>query len=319
MQTDYQPPFWLRNGHLNTLYIYLFRKVKGVVYQRSRIQTDDDDFLDLDFSKQGSNTIVLITHGLEGDSQTAYMQGMVKQINGAGWDAVALNQRGCSGEPNRLYSSYNSGKTDDIDTVVRYLTQQEYQQIFLMGFSLGGNIMLKYAGEKGSAIDTRIKAVVGVSVPCDLAGSARQMAKPISYFYLHRLLRKLKQKAIAKKVRFPEAPFSTSQIKACRDFESFDDVYTAPAHGYKDAADYYAQCSSNQFIPSIKIPALLITAKDDPFLSSSCYPLEEAASNTNFQVDMQTYGGHVGFAVTNLDSPLYSEIKVVEFFSSHIS
>ncbi|MCH8330841.1 MAG: alpha/beta fold hydrolase, partial [Bacteroidetes bacterium] len=215
--------------------------------------------------------------------------------------------------------SYKSGKTDDVDTVVKYLIQEGYQKIFLVGFSLGGNIMFKYAGEKGSGIDSLIRAVVGISVPCDLAASARQLAKPISYFYLRRLLDQLKQKAIAKKVRFPEAPFSASQIKACTDFESFDDLYTAPAHGYKDAADYYAQCSSNQFIPFIKIPALLITAKDDPFLSGSCYPLEEAASNTNFQIEMPAYGGHVGFAGTNLNAPLYSEVKVVEFFVAQVS
>jgi len=223
---------------------------------------------------------------------------MVKAVNAQGWDAVAMNQRGCSGEPNRLYSSYHSGKTDDIQLVVEYLLEEKYKQIYLVGYSLGGNIMLKYAGEQGRSIPSQIIGVAGISVPCDLAGSAQELRSGgINYLYLNRLLKQLKSKAITKKARFSEAAYSNADIRACRNFEAFDDLYTAPAHGYKDAADYYSKCSSAQFIPSIRIPAYIINALDDPFLSISCYPVEESAINRHWVVcETPRHGGHVGFA-----------------------
>ena len=316
LSSSYHPPMLFRNGHTNTIIPKFFRTIKAVTYQRKRIETEDDDFLDLDFSLRGSKSIVVIIHGLEGSSEGHYVKGVVRAVNAHGWDAVALNLRGCSEEDNRNYYSYHSGKSDDLAYVVHKLLKDfAYKEIRIVGFSLGGNITLKYAGEQGSNLPSEVKAVAAVSVPCSLESAAEVIGKSFGGVYLKRFLKTLKAKAIAKKKKHPEAPFSVKTIQEAKDFFAYDGIVTAAANGFKSARDYYTRCSCKQFLPDIKIPAYLINAIDDPFFGEACFPYEEAKANKNFLLEVPPYGGHVGF-VSGFDFQQYfwHEQQIMRFF-----
>lgn len=318
-KSNYQPSILFRNAHVNTIAPTLLRRVKGVNYDRKRIELPDGDFLDLDFSKVGSNTIVLVLHGLEGDSGRPYMRGMVRAANDQLWDAVAVNHRGCSGEDNRALNAYHSGKSEDVHAVVLHLEQLGYDQVFIVGFSLGGNMALKYAGEQGDSINKIIKGVAGVSVPCHLEGSAQQLKKAENAIYLKRFLNTLKLKALVKKERFPDAPFTKEDIVHCKSFHDFDEVFTARVNGFDGAVDYWTRCSSSRFLETIKVPTLLVNAMDDPFLETRCFPREIAEGHEYFHLMMPKRGGHVGFS-GNLFSnqPLWTEQAVPDFFNKHL-
>src|SRR5216684_6289525 len=187
--STYRCPWLLSNGHLQTLWPSLARRVRVVAYRRERIETPDGDFLDLDWAKNGSQRVAVLAHGLEGDSKRHYMLGMANALVKRGWDAVAWNARGCSGEPNRVLRFTHSGATEDLQTVISHVTSTcDYSKISLIGFSLGGNLTLKYLGERGQELDPRIKAAVAFSVPCDLQSSSIQLAKPLNWIYMQPFL-----------------------------------------------------------------------------------------------------------------------------------
>lgn len=314
---EYRPPLLLRNQHFNTIYPALFRKVTGVSYQRERLDTPDGDFLDLDWSRTGGDTLLVAVHGLEGDSNSQYIRGLALAANTKGWDAVALNLRNCSGEPNRLYTSYHSGKSDDLDLLIDHLnTQFQYRNIVLAGFSLGGNISLKFAGEQSDRLQGRVRAVAAISVPTNLKASALHLRRYSNRVYLRRFLKSLKRKAIEKLRLFPEeATYTLQDLQRARNFTDYDNLYTAPAHGFRDADDYWSQCSSEQFIPDISVPTLIINAQDDPFLPEACYPHAQANGNPHVTLLAPRYGGHVGFATNHrLKGTFWQEMRMVEFF-----
>lgn len=317
-KTAYKPPFPFRNHHLATIIPALFRKVKGVDYQRLRIDTPDNDFLDLAFSKIGGKSLLIILHGLEGNAGKAYVTGLVRKSNRVGLDALAMNLRGCSMEDNRNFYSYHSGKTEDLETVIDYVTSNyAYNKIYLAGFSLGGNIVLKYAGERGNKIKPIIKAVVGISVPCDLKATAYNFLKKGNFLYQWRFMRSLRKKALSKLKRFPQYAHLENKIKACRNFFDFDNLITAPYNGFKNAEDYWEQNSCKQFIKSVRVPALLINALDDPFLPNECYSFDEADENQQFRFVTPKYGGHVGFVNRwRFNRTLWHEDMVLGFISS---
>ena len=316
----YSPAPLLRFGHLSTILPNILRKVKTPPYERFRLETDDGDFLDLDFSKVGSDTLVILTHGLEGSSDREYMSAMVNEVNANGWDALAINLRGCGGTPNNLYSSYHSGKSDDLKRVVNYVVNNySYHSIMLIGYSLGGNITLKYVGEEGVEIHPTIKAAAAVSVPIMLHDSANELAKRANWIYMNRFVRKLSPKLKEKIKRFPQDDLSPKVIKKMKTFYDFDSLYTAPAHGFNSAEDYWERSSSRPFIKDIHIPTLLINAKDDPFLAANCYPYEEAESNPNFYLLAPEHGGHVGFMSRIWEKESYwHEKEMMNFFRSKI-
>ena len=316
--STYKPFFLYRNNHVNTIATNLFRKVHGLNYKRLRIDTPDKDFIDLDFSIVKSDTIVILTHGLEGNAHREYMKAMVRAVNETHWDAVAINLRGCSDEPNKLYSSYHSGKSDDLDLVVNYIIKENnYSKIFLIGFSLGGNITLKYIGEKGEELSPKIRAAVAISTPCNLKATSDQLGKASNYVYLKRFLRSLTKKAKYKIKRHPEEGIDLREVNKIRDFYGIDNLYTAPAHGFIDAEDYWEKCSCKQFIPGIKIPALLINALDDPFLPDSCYPFKEAEESEYLYFETPKWGGHVGFSTgISFKGQYWHETRVIEFLQS---
>lgn len=314
LASSYNLPFILKSGFISTVYSGLFRKVTGVIQKRERLILSDTDFLDLDWSyaAQGSNRLVIILHGLEGNAQRPYMLGAAKSFVDHGIDAVCMNFRGCSGEANLKFKSYHSGETKDLSEVIDHIVATGvYDEIYINGFSLGGNVALKYLGE-GNHIPKQIKGSVVVSVPCFLKGSSKELHsiknKPYAIRFLRHLIHRLKQK---QKV-FPDL-ISKQEIKSIKTLKDFDEVYTAKAHGFADASDYYTKSSSLQNLKHIKLPTLIINATNDSFLSSECYPIKAAESNNYLHLEMPKFGGHVGFYdSTNL---YYNEKRALEFIN----
>lgn len=317
LSSNYRPPFHFRSGHLSTIYSGLFRKVDGLDQERERIELSDGDFMDVDwsFAKKPSKKVAILLHGLEGNAQRPYITGSAKAFNEAGIDACAVNFRGCSGETNRLYRSYHSGATEDLDAVVQHILQtKNYEEIYIKGISLGGNMALKYVGEPRN-IPKTIKAVIAISAPCNLYSSLKELLKPKNYAYAIRFRKHLVDKLRLKLPLFPDR-ISISEIKAIKDLKDFDDIYTAPAHGFKDAIDYYEQCSSRQFLLDIQVPSLIINAENDSFLGPECYPYQEAGKNPNIHLETPKFGGHVGFI--DSQNRYYSEKRAIKFLEEVI-
>ena len=312
----YSPPFLFENGHVQTIYPVLFRKINSIQYTRERITTFDNDFLDLDWSRANSNRLAVISHGLEGNSARTYVKAMVKALNDAGWDVLAWNYRACSGEPNRLLRSYHNGVTDDLAWVIDHgKKQKKYQEIALVGFSLGGNLTLVHLGR--DLVDPIVRKAVVISVPCDLTASAATLAKTSNKLYMKRFLVMLHQK-IKEKMKIMPGALDDKGYEKIKTFKEFDDRYTAPIHGFRDAHDYWKKTSSLQFIPEIKIPTLIINAVNDPFLPKECFPVAEAGYNRNITLKMPKSGGHVGFISFNETGQYWSEHQAVSFLNNQI-
>lgn len=310
---NYIPPFLFGNGHIQTTFPVVFRKVHTVCYKRERITTPDNDFLDLDWSKKSHNRLAIISHGLEGSTDRTYVRGMVKAVNDNGWDALAWNYRSCSGEPNLRLRSYHNGVTDDLSFVINHAKQTvQYKEIALIGFSLGGNLTLLHLGRETP--DPIVKKAIVFSVPCDLKASAKTLAKPINKLYMKRFLVLLHHKIKAKMKHLP-GRIDDKGYDAIKDFKAFDDRYTAPIHGFKDAEDYWKKCSSKPFIPDICVPTLIINAVNDPFLPKACFPVKESRSNRHVTLSLPTSGGHVGFVSFNRQKLYWSEKQAVTFLN----
>ena len=316
--STYEPAIAFKSKHFNTIYRTLFHKI-DVSFQRERMETSDGDFMDIDFSMVESKSVVVIIHGLEGSSTSKYVTALSQTSNEEGFDVAAVNLRGCSGETNRLLSSYHSGKTNDLAEIVDYIENSKtYEHIYIVGYSLGGNLLLKYMGEQRSDYSSLIKGAVGVSVPCDLKGSSQSIAKFWNMVYMQRFLISLKSKTRIKLEQFPENDLKSEAILNSKNFLDFDNYFTAPVNGFKDANDYWKRNSCNQFLEGIKIPSLLVTAADDPFLSESCIPVKEARNNKFFHLEVTKYGGHVGYN-SNFDngSGFWLERRIIDFFKQH--
>jgi predicted alpha/beta-fold hydrolase len=282
-----------------------------VAYERERIQTPDNDFLDLDWLKRGASKVVIISHGLEGNTSRAYMKGMAHAFFGHDFDVLTWNFRGCSGEINKQLRFYHSGATDDLDCIVHHAANKGYNEIYLVGFSLGGNMTLKYLGEK-EPFGKIVKAAV-FSVPMDLHSSCLKISKPSNWLYSNRFLNSLKAKIIAKsRVRDGLDIQGIDKIKTLIDF---DDHYTAPLHGFSNAVDYYNRCSSIHFVESIKTPTLIVNAQNDPFLSEQCYPYPRLRSHPYVQFEDPGFGGHVGFAQFTKNGLYWSEERALSFMT----
>lgn len=310
---SYQAPLLLFNKHLETIYPSLIRKVEGITYERERITTPDDDFLDLDWLKQNSKKLIILSHGLEGNSQRSYIKGMAHVFFKHGFDVLAWNYRGCSEEMNRKIRFYHSGATDDLDLVVNHSISLGYTDINLVGFSLGGNLTLKYLGEKSSAINPLVKKGVAFSVPLNLHTSCIEISKPSNWVYNRRFLNSLKAKVLSKSRQIPT--LDTRPLTSVNSLFEFDNEYTAPIHGFKDAVDYYERCSSLGFLESINRPTLIVNAQNDPFLSHDCYP-SHLHDHPYLKFEYPIRGGHVGFALFNQNGLYWSELRAFQFIQS---
>ncbi|MBK9934677.1 MAG: alpha/beta fold hydrolase [Cytophagaceae bacterium] len=289
------PPKWQANGHWQTVYPSLFRKVK-IETKRERLELPDGDFLDLDWKKHGNKKLVIATHGLEGDSTRHYVAGIAKIMEAAGFDGLMWNSRSCSREINRLPRFYHHGDAGDLKYVLEHAIKQGYEKILLVGFSMGGSLTLRLLGEYAGEVPSEVIGAVVASVPLDLPSSVAELDKPGKRFYMERFLKKLGKKIEEKSKMFPDHPIlKIDENKKIRNFEQFDNRYTAPLHGYSDAHEFYEKASSKPLLPRIEVPTYIVQAINDPFLSPQCLEIESVTNNPNIRLILCDQGGHVGF------------------------
>lgn len=310
----FQPPRFLRNGHAQTILPVLLPRRVRIAFARERLELADGDFLDLDWLRAGRGRVAILTHGLEGASTQTYIRGLAAALVAAGWDVLAWNFRGCSGEPNRLLRAYHSGETGDLAAVIARAANAGYASVALIGFSLGGNVVLKYLGE--APPHPVVTAGAAISAPVDLAACARKLDQRWSNrLYLRRFLVSLAGKIEAKARLFPDQ-LDARGARRMRSFQEFDDRYTGPMHGFRDAADYWTQASARQFLPRIAVPALMLSPRNDPFLAPEAYPWAEAEANPHLFLETPESGGHVGFLDLQRGLEPWSERRVVEFLGA---
>lgn len=290
--STFRPPALLHNGHVQTIVGALLRRRRIAKFESERLELPDGDFLDLRWLRSGRDRLAILSHGLEGSADEGYIRGMAAALRTAGWDALAWNFRGCGEEPNRLVRLYHSGATEDLGAVVDYAAKS-YARIALIGFSLGGNLTLKYMGE--APPHDSVVAAAAISAPVDLAASARMLDQRWSNrIYLRRFIDSLVSKVEAKALHFPDQ-IDARGSRALRTFQEFDDRYTSRLHGFRDAADYWQQSSARQFLLRITQPTLLLNARNDPFLAPECFPYPEAEENSCLFLETPASGGHLGF------------------------
>lgn len=292
--SDYRKPFWLINKHWETILPGLLRKPESLNYTRERIATKDGDFLDLDFAYTGKKRIVILSHGLEGHSDKYYMRGMARQFVRQDWDTLSWTCRSCSQEINLKPKLYHHGATEDLDDVIQHVIEKDYEQILLIGFSLGGSLVVKYLGESIRNPSNRIVGGIAFSIPCQLGSCARQLSAPGNSFYLNRFLKKLKTKIILKASQFPDI-INIEGIDAISSFYDFDSHYTAPLHGFENAEAFYTYASAGNYIEGIKVPVLLVNSLNDPMFPEDCYPYKAAKNHKYFFLETPKKGGHMGY------------------------
>jgi predicted alpha/beta-fold hydrolase len=292
-----------------------------VAYRRVRSETPDGDFLDLDWLDRplrSTSPLVIVLHGLEGSSRAKYVLGLLAEAAARGWDGVALNFRSCSGELNRLPRFYHSGETQDLDWVVASLVARSpHRPLALVGFSLGGNVLLKWLGERGDKIPDQVRGAVAISVPYDLGVAAYRVDHGFGRVYGQVFLRTLKAKALAKAERFPGL-VDVGRVRNLSSFAAFDEHVTAPIHGFAGAQDYWTRSSCVPWLAPIRRPTLLVSAGDDPFLPSAYLPRESVARSAWLEAEFSGNGGHVGFVhgAWPWSAAYWVDQRAVEFLDS---
>ncbi len=307
----------LASGHFQTVWPTLTRKVRLPLPQRERLETDDGDFLLVDrYIRPHAipKALLLIAHGMEGDSRTHYVQGMARAFLEKGWEVWGWNMRGCGGETNLKPHAYHSGLTADLHRVVRR-AESTGLPLALLGFSLGGNATLKYVGERGDALPPALLGACGISVPCDLEACADRLDAPENRLYWLRFRRRFRAKALEKRARFPADVPDWAVIRP-RTIRAYDNAYTAPSFGYRDASHYWSENRCLNFLPGIRRPTLLLQAKDDPLLARSCYPVAEAEGNPALHLEISAHGGHCGFFPGFFPRQTHAETRALEFLEA---
>jgi hypothetical protein len=296
VHSTYRAPLWLAGGHLQTLYAALLVRVPSIPYRRERWVLADGDFLDLDWVDGPLDAPLLVLfHGLEGSSRGHYARALMQAVRRRGFSGVIPHFRGCSGEPNRLARAYHSGDSAEIDLILRRLRAEfPRRALFAVGVSLGGNALLKWLGEGGAACRSVIDAAAAVSAPVDLVAAGRTLDRGLNrQLYVRHFLASLRAKALDKIARH-RLPVSPAAIRSASTLYRFDDLFTAPLHGFRDAMDYWTRASSKPWLNSIAVPTLLLNARNDPFLPASALPTVEEVSAA-VTLEYPAAGGHVGF------------------------
>ena len=286
----FRTAWWLPGPHLQTLWPSLFRPRPELDLTPRRLELPDGDFLDLAFGGEPTGPLVLVLHGLEGSLQSHYAGNLLAALGKAGFRTCFMHFRGCSGEPNRLPRGYHSGETSDLQTVVDWLEGNVAPVDAAIGFSLGGNVLLKWLGECGA--DAAVRRAVAVSVPFVLADADRRLQRGASRIYQHHLMQRLRESYRTKFARIP-SPLEVD-VDHLRTFRDFDENVTAPLHGFAGADDYYSRSSSRQYLRHIERPVLILHALDDPFMWPDSVPDETELSPT-VTLELARHGGHVGF------------------------
>ncbi len=318
-KASFQPAWWLPGPHLQTLWPALCRRKPRPSTWRERVELPDGDFLDLDWTVGKHGPIVAILHGLEGSSDSGYARGLLNTVATKGWRGVVVHFRGCSGEPNRRAASYNAGHTADIAYVMALLHQREPKTpLACVGYSLGGNALLKWLGE--TEIDVPVQAAVAVSVPFTLELAARRLRRGFSRLYQAYLLRHLRASYRRKSSLHIKLPLTLKEMKNLRDFYTFDDKVTAPLHGYASAYDYYTRASCRPHLKNIRVPTLILHATNDPFMFADAVPSATELSESVI-LELSPYGGHVGFVTGALPwQPIYwLEQRIPAFLAEQLT
>jgi len=316
----FQSPFWLPEKHSQSIFPALFRKVDLPGAREERIELADGDFVDVDWYVQheiGARPLLIISHGLEGNSRRHYVLGFAKKAIQNGFDVLAWNYRSCSGEMNRSRKFYHSGASYDLDSMVQLVLERGAKEIYLAGFSLGGNLTLKWLGEKGENPPEGIRKAVVFSVPLHLSSSSQTLAKLENWMYTNRFLNTLVAKVQQKVHQYPDL-LSEEKLSQVKTLWDFDELVTGPLHGFAGAEDYYQQSSSIFFLPKIQVPVLIVNAANDPFLSPACYPRELVNSLDKVFLEIPKEGGHCGFYPSNYNEFLWSEIRGMNWLREEV-
>ena len=329
----YRAPGWLPGAHAQTIYPLLIAPAPAPLRRRERWDTPDGDFIDLDwFDPVGDAApaaraaslppLVILFHGLEGSSDSPYARALMRAVLAKGWGGVVPHFRGCSGEANRLPRAYHSGDSDEIDWILARIARRfPDRRRLAVGVSLGGNALLKWAGERGEAAATRVEAIVAVSAPLDLVACGHHLARGFNRIYTRNFLKTLKAAAAAKLVRHPghfAGRLDHSRLAAARTLYEFDDLFTAPVHGFAGVEDYWRRASAKPWLPAIRLPALLINAQNDPFMPAGVLPgaAEVAAATIR---EFPRAGGHVGFVSGSLPGNLdWLPQRILYFFCHEV-
>lgn len=317
IESKFRPARFFRSPHTQTILANTIRATPSVALKRERLELDDGDFLDLDWTEHvPDKPVVLVFHGLEGSSESNYAAGILKACAEQKLNAVLMHSRGCSGEPNRLLRRYHAGSTDDMATVAeRILQRWPTIQLYAVAYSLGANALLKWLGETGDA--NPLSGAAAVSVPFDLSACARRMEHGFSRFYQHHLLQKMKALALEKREMITEH-MGFPDLDKMKTFTDFDDVLTGPVHGFDGAAHYYAASSSKQFLSGIKKPTLIIQALDDPFMYAHSMPEEKQLSKST-TLEWSLHGGHVGFIHNDSDNRYWLEYRIPQWIQTQLT
>lgn len=290
----YGSPKWLQGAHSQTIFPFLFLSPKIIQYERQEIETPDGDFLHIDWVNKDKNLpLVVVLHGLEGSSNSHYSKALMQHVNTLGWSGCVVHFRGCSGVPNRLPRAYHSGDSDELEWLIALLRKLNYEKIFIAGYSLGGNVLLNWLGKPKYQHNESIIAATSISAPYDLIVAGNRLSMGINKTYGNHFLRTLKMKAV-RKIEDHQLDMTVQSIKECKTLKQFDDRFTAPLHGYTDVNDYWSRASSKPFLSSIKKPAMIIHAENDPFLPGT--ELRTLTQNNgNIMLNLTPHGGHVGY------------------------
>jgi predicted alpha/beta-fold hydrolase len=303
---SYQPlPFPFKNGHFHTVWAAKLRRLPKPAYQRSRLWLSDGDFLDLDWVKNGRSKLLILVHGLEGSSQSSYIRSVAARFSKA-VDICAVNLRSCSGSLNLAPRLYHHGATDDMDELVRHAVGC-YQEVFLMGFSLGGNLVLKYLGESQWNHPQQLISGMAVSAPIHLKSCVAVIHQPAQRLYHDMFLRELKVKVAQKSRQYPEI-FNAGLLPQTKTLRDFDNHFTAPVFGFENGEDYYEKASSLPYLKTLQRPALLLQSMDDPMLDKPCFPYDLATPGGVFRLKVTRYGGHTGFLQKGTEKTYYEAL-----------
>jgi len=313
----YRPPRWLRGGHAQTIYPALFLRGRLPRYRRERWDTPDGDFLDLDFLDSGPAGAprVALFHGLEGDSSSHYAVALMRALERARWSGVVVHFRGCSGEINRLPRAYHSGDAAEVGWILARLAQSG-EPLYAAGVSLGGNALLKWLGESGAAARAYLLAAAAVSAPLDLMAAGEALGRGLNLAYTRMFLATLRRKSLEKLERFPGL-FDRERVVRARNLRQFDDAVTAPLHGFRDTDDYWTRSSSKPLLPGVRVPTLVLNAKNDPFLPA-CYLPRQSEASSAVLLEQPEEGGHVGFPSGTFPGNLHwLPQRLLAFFAEH--
>jgi predicted alpha/beta-fold hydrolase len=310
---DKSTPFLHKNRHFSTIYAAKVKRFNPPKYSREKLELEDGDFLNIDYTIISKQKAVILCHGLEGNSQRTYINSCAAYFLKEDFSVFAWNNRSCGGEMNRLPRFYHHASIEDLEAVIQFALRKDIKEIYLVGFSMGGAQVMNYLG-RFSPIDKAVKAGVAISVPVEVKASAASLKKGFNQVYMKNFVIDLVKKLKSKAIQFPDL-MNWDTIKNIKNFDYLDDNFTAPMHGFKDKYDYYYKVSPARSIEKIDKPLLIINALDDPFLGEGCFPVECSQKHPFVHLETPRYGGHCAYPMKK-SVYSYAEVRAFDFFNS---